>query len=96
MTIKIGPYSFMQTCMVCPEQYDVFDEDGNQVAYVRLRHGYLSATCPDVEGVPVWFADLGDEAGCFRSDKERAYYLDRIAREIRYHYEREKTNAPGL
>lgn len=30
---------FRQTCFACPEQYDVFDDNHNYIAYVRLRHG---------------------------------------------------------
>jgi hypothetical protein len=28
-----------QTCPACPEQYDVKDESGKAVGYLRLRHG---------------------------------------------------------
>lgn len=38
--------NFVKTCDECPEQYDVFDEDGYRVAYVRLRQGWLSVECP--------------------------------------------------
>lgn len=38
--------NFVKTCDACPEQYDVFDENGYKVAYVRLRHGWLSVECP--------------------------------------------------
>lgn len=38
---------FELTCFACPEQYDAFDEDTDQlIGYVRLRHGRFSVS-PD-------------------------------------------------
>lgn len=34
----------VQTCGACPEQYDVVDDDGDIVGYMRLRGGYFYAT----------------------------------------------------
>jgi hypothetical protein len=81
--MEIGNYNFVKTCSCSPEQYDVFDKDGNQVAYVRLRWGYLSAEYPDVGGVDIYNVGIGDGfAGCFESDEQRNYHLSRIATEI--------------
>lgn len=65
---------FKMTCSACPEQYDAYTSDGEKVGYVRLRHGFLSVTCPDVGGVAVYEAwPRGD--GCFDNATERDYHL---------------------
>lgn len=85
--MKIGNYIFRQTCAACPEQYDVFDETGKQVAYIRLRWGGLTASCPDVGCSIVYSADIGDGmTGCFTSAKERAYHLRKIAERIEWFF----------
>lgn len=79
----IGDYRFVQTCSCSPEQYDVFDKDGNQVCYVRLRWGSLYAECPDVGGTTVYEAGTGSGwAGCFESESQRLTHLRNIAQEI--------------
>ena len=83
--MKLGNYEFKQTCSACPEQYDVFDKEGGQVSYVRLRWGSLYAACPDVDGTIVYSADIGNDNGCFRSDKERFYHLRKIAERIEWY-----------
>lgn len=81
--MQIGEYEFRQTCGACPEQYDVFDRDGNQVAYVRLRWGCVSAKVPDCSGADIYCDDVGDGmTGCFESDKQRRIYLTRIAHRL--------------
>ena len=80
--MKFGNYDFKQTCSVCPEQYDVFDEKGTQVAYVRLRWGSLYAECPDVGGTEVYYVGIGNDAGCFRSNNERIRHLKAISKRI--------------
>ena len=82
----IGDYNFVCTCYACPEQYDVFDKDGNQVGYVRLRWGSLYAECPDVGGTEVYSCGFGDSwAGCFKNDEQRMVHLRRIAERISLH-----------
>ena len=68
MSIKL-----VQTCWACPEQYDAFDEDGNMVGYLRLRHGTFRVECPDVGGHEVYRANPSGD-GIF-DDNERDYYL---------------------
>lgn len=46
MTILIHGYKLVMTCSACPEQYNVFDNEGKQVAYLRLRHGWFRADVP--------------------------------------------------
>jgi hypothetical protein len=66
--IEIGGYKLVMTCYACPEQYDVFDSKGNQVAYLRLRHGVFRAECPDVFGEQVYRSNpVGD--GIFKDDE---------------------------
>lgn len=84
--MKIKNYEFVQTCVAFPEQYDVFDENDNQVGYVRLRWGNLYAQCPDVDGVTVYSVDLDHELGSFSSNEERMQYLNVIAEAISKHY----------
>lgn len=62
----------VETCGGCPEQYDAFYK-GAQVGYLRLRHGYFYAACPDVGGEVVYAAHPNGD-GCFEPD-ERDYYL---------------------
>ena len=58
---------------MCPEQYDVYAEGVEQVAYLRLRHGYFRAECPSVGGETVYASrTIGN--GSF-DDSERAPQL---------------------
>ena len=82
--MQIRDYNFKQTCSTCPEQYDVFDKDGNQVCYVRLRWGSLTAEYPDVGGTYIYDECIGNDCGCFRSERERRMHLSRIAQRIEY------------
>lgn len=72
---------FECTCEACPEQYDVFKDD-KQVAYVRLRWNHLRVSYPDVGGRDIYSKDITDYAmqGMFKSDEQRDYYLNEIAR----------------
>ena len=78
------------TCFACPEQYDVL-YNGNVVAYVRLRHGYLYCNVPDYNGDTVYEAwPRGD--GCFWDDEEREHYLNIIKDKIVEYYTRNNIN----
>lgn len=61
-----------RTSFACPEQYDLFDGE-EIIAYLRLRHGCFTVTCPDVGGDVVYSASP-DGDGIF-DDDERASYL---------------------
>lgn len=70
------------TCGAMPEQYDVF-KGSEQVAYLRLRHGYFSVEYPDCGGQLLYEAEpMGD--GVFE-DEERALYLCRAKAAIIKH-----------
>lgn len=62
-----------ELCGACPESYDAFDENSNQVGYLRLRHGRFTVECPDVGGLLVFEANPSGD-GVFDHD-ERDYYL---------------------
>lgn len=71
---------FIKTCGACPEQYDVFDENDNQVAYIRLRWGYLSVEYDGKEIYSHTFSD--DMKGSFDNEEERQKYLSIIRKKI--------------
>jgi len=64
-------YELVQTCGACPEQYEVM-RDGEQVGYLRLRHGCFRADCPDCGGETVYSTyTKGD--GVFDEDERDGY-----------------------
>ena len=71
--IYINGYKFVLTCFACPEQYDVYDPEGVQVAYLRVRHGTFKVSCPDCGG-DVVYIDYPKGDGIFY-DSERLAYL---------------------
>ena len=83
LTIEILNYNFMQTSASCPEQYEVYDKDGNHVCYVRLRWGCLTAEFPDLGGILIYEAKIGDGlTGCFESNEQRIAELKNIANRL--------------
>jgi hypothetical protein len=77
--MEINGYKIIQTCSVCPEQYDVF-KNNQQVGYLRLRYGCFTANCPDVEGKEVYFA-IPKGVNSFEED-EREFYLNNAIKAI--------------
>lgn len=81
--MKIKGLDFNQTCFACPEQYDVYDNNGEQVGYVRLRWGNLICEYPYVGGEEIYYARVGDDwAGIFKNEQQRRYHLTMIANKI--------------
>jgi hypothetical protein len=76
------------TCGACPEQYDVFNnKTGEQLGYLRLRHGNFRADYLDCGGETVYEArPTGD--GMFDED-ERLQYLTKAVNALLKHH---KTN----
>lgn len=75
--------NFIKTCSASPEQYDVKDEQGNMVGYVRLRFGGLTCEYPDVCGQIIYSAYFDDEwMGCFENEEQRKRYLEITADKI--------------
>jgi hypothetical protein len=82
--IMIHGYRLLQTCGACPEQYDVFDDLGQQVAYFRLRHGSFRVDVPDCGGETIYTANpKGD--GVFYED-ERVHYLTEAVLAVQEYY----------
>lgn len=80
----IEDFSFHLTCGACPEQYDVRDKHGSQVAYLRLRHGTYRCDVPDCGGDTLFYAHpQGD--GIF-VEEEREKYIMATIREIKKYY----------
>jgi hypothetical protein len=80
--LTISGLRFVMTCIACPEQYDVFDPAGKQVGYVRLRHGELRCDYPRCGGETIYEVEPAGD-GCFDSDEERNYHLEKIVRCIK-------------
>lgn len=70
----------VQTCGACPEQYDVFDDAGNEIGYLRLRHGYFTAQYGGPGG-PVVYDAATEGDGVFEYN-ERDYHLTNALRAI--------------
>lgn len=89
--IKPGDIRLKMTCSACPEQYDAFDKDGNQIGYLRLRHGEFRVDCPDCDEDTVYEAYLGYGIGSFE-DSEREGWLEKAKRAIaKYYRDREQS-----
>lgn len=72
--------TFVQTSPACPEQYDAVDEAGQQVGYLRLRHGRFRVDYPHNGGPTIYEAQpQGD--GLFE-DEERGFYLEQAYQAI--------------
>lgn len=67
-------YTLHETCGACPEQYDVV-RDGKQVGYLRLRHGFFRADCPDCGDTTVFSTTDVKGDGIFDCD-ERDKWLN--------------------
>jgi hypothetical protein len=81
----IDGLEFELTCVACPEQYDVFDENHKQVGYVRLRFGNLTCDYPDYRGDEIYHHEFEEEdgfKGSFDDDNERNEFLKTIAETI--------------
>jgi hypothetical protein len=82
--VMIHGYRLKKTCSACPEQYDVFDDLGQQVAYLRLRHGGFRADVPDVGGETIYTANPEGD-GVFM-DHERVRYLTEAILAVQEYY----------
>lgn len=84
----IQGFELDQTCGACPEQYDVY-KNGEQVGYLRLRHGYFRADYPDCGGETVYHANtIGD--GIF-DDSERMLHITAALSAIQVKIDENKT-----
>ena len=83
-TQDIKGLTFKLTCGGFPEQYDVF-KGSKQVAYVRLRHGWLYVSDPSMDNI-WWETDDCEDTdyllcgdGNFETPEERYYFLNKIS-----------------
>lgn len=76
---KYHGLTFILMGSACPEQYNVVDAAGQQVGYVRLRHGLLSVTWPNAYGDKVVLEIFGDGLGCFKDQAQRTAWLEKAA-----------------
>ena len=80
-------FTWVCTCEACPEQYDVYLNEGPAVAYVRLRWGELSVN-PYVNGQIDWnneiyYHEFDDGwMGCFYDEEGRNKYQKEIEKAI--------------
>jgi hypothetical protein len=82
--VMIHGYRLKQTCSACPEQYDVFDDLGQQVAYFRLRHGGFRVDVPDCGGETIYTANPNGD-GIFDRE-ERVRYLTEAVLAVQEYY----------
>jgi hypothetical protein len=74
-------YTLEKTSGACPEQYDVYDESGEQIAYFRLRHGMFRVDCPACGYETVYYAGTESD-GMFLTEKERQYHFRKAFKAI--------------
>ena len=89
--MQILGYTLKMTCGACPEQYDVFDSEGKQVGYLRLRGGNFRVYYPDTGGELVFYHRFEDYPlmGMFSDDKEREFFLTEAVKAIHNHERRQ-------
>ena len=71
----IDGYTLVQTCKESPEQYIVY-KDGEQVAYIRLRHGCLRVDAPICGAKEIFYTEACKGDGRF--DEERAMVMQSL------------------
>ena len=81
--IRNRTYKMELTCLMCPEQWEVFDSCSNQVGYIRLRHGDFRVDYPDCSGktlLELHSGEYGD--GGFNDERTRNIYLLKAVKAI--------------
>ena len=72
--IKRSDLILKQTCQMCPEQYDIYIKETEElVGYFRLRHGVFTVSYPDCGGELI-YCEHPDGDGSF-TKHERDTYL---------------------
>lgn len=71
--LEFHGYRWVQTSIACPEQYDIFDRNGRQVGYFRVRHGVVRVYAPDADGVEL-LSELSRGDGCLDNDERREFF----------------------
>ena len=75
----IDGYTLVQTCKESPEQYTVY-KDGEQVAYIRLRHGCLRVDAPICGAKEIFYTESCRGDGRFEDDERMIFYNKRLMR----------------
>ena len=90
--MQILDYNLVLTCPCCPEQYDVFDAEGKQSGYIRLRGGNFRVYYPNTGGELVFYHRFEDDEwkGMFYNDEEREQYLTEAVKAIHNKIQLEK------
>ena len=105
-TIRLGDLMFLRTCWVYPEQYTVTNKDGEEVGYVRARHGLFRVDCPrvgeetvleeeaehEMQGLLDDAEDPFDSKVKWKESKQRLERLGRAAERINLWLERRRVN----
>lgn len=89
MCLKAKDIVLIKTCDFAPEQYEAFDRNGNEIAYLRVRWDWFLVYCPDCMGEEIYSKNLHCN-GCFSSEIERKLYLWIAKREISKWYKESK------
>jgi len=64
------------TCGACPEQYSLLDDNGIEIGYFRLRHGWFRAE--DSSGQIVYETRELRSDGIFEGDERREHMIPAI------------------
>lgn len=84
-------FTWNLTCSACPEQYDIYLNEGPAVAYVRLRWGCLSVN-PYIDGQIDWNTEIyshqfeDTRKGCFDGTEKEKYQKEIEKAIIKYIY----------
>jgi len=81
------------TSPACPEQYDVFDSQGVQIGYLRLRHGRFRADYPDCGGDTVYVSNTKGD-GAFE-ESERLPELTNAVRKLKERQAKDACTGPA-
>lgn len=82
--LLIHGYRLELICAACPEQYDVYDQAGTQVAYLRLLRGRFTASVPERGGNIVYSVTIPEGHGTFGAG-ERLSYLTKAIEAVQAH-----------
>lgn len=74
MTIQTEEIELKQTCGESPEQYDAFYK-GEQVGYLRLRHGEFRVDYPDCGDETIFYSEEMQGDGNFKDDERDEFLL---------------------
>lgn len=87
MKLTVNVLTIEKTCSSHPEQYDVF-HFGEQIGYLRLRHGVFTAVADGGEGKEVVYTAEPDGDGAFY-DEERERYVSAACAELLHYINRQ-------